>query len=218
MKVRTLITQRLYFGVDALSLRAATARVLARVVGLPVARARVSARNLCQDFGVDAQKGQRLIEELVAEGLLDPPNGLQSDYGVTERFLEFAGARVVEPLARERAKQLLVQACALAARINDGWTHNPIELEAVAPFGSYMTRDAELAELSLGLVVRPRAALRRARWGRMQSKSDGAHEIKAAFRALSSFMYVRMVSETQLLPRPFAVAFHADSPVLLVGA
>lgn len=214
MKPRTLITQRLYFGVDALSLRAATGRVFARVVGLPPARARVSLRHLCQDFGVDTVAGQALIDQLVGERLLDPPDQLKADYGLTERFLEFAAARVVEPLPRERAKQLLAQACALAVRINDAWSHNPLEIEAIAPFGSYMTRDAELAELSVGIVVRPRPASRRTRWGRMKAKSDGAHEIRAEFRALSSFMQVKMVNETQLLPRPFAVAFHADSPVL----
>ncbi len=122
MRVRTLITQRLYFGVDALHLRAATGRVVARVVGLPPERARVSARNLCQDFGFDALRGQALIDELLAEGLLEAPDELQADYGLTERFLEFAAARVVEPLPRERAKQLLLRACALAAQVNAEWT------------------------------------------------------------------------------------------------
>ena len=217
MKVRTLITQRLYFGLDPLNLRAGTGRVLARVVGLPPERARVNLRNLFQDFGVDAAHGQALIDELVAEGLLEPPDELQADYGLTGRFCEFAAARVVEPLPRGRAKRLLVQACALAAQVNEEWTHNPLEIEAVAPFRSYMTRDPLLEELSLGLVVRPRAVARRARWGRMKSKSDGAREIKAEFRKLSSFVQVRMVNETRLLPRPFAVAFNADAPVLLVG-
>jgi hypothetical protein len=218
MRNRTLVTDRLYFGIDPLNLRAATARVLARVVGLPPERARVSGRSLCQDFGVDAQQGQVLIDELVAEGLLEAPQELQADYGLTDRFLEFAGARVVEPLPRERAKQLLVQACALAAQINAEWTHNPLEIEAIAPFGSYMTRDSGLADLSLGIVVRPRTAARRARWGRMHAKSEGGRAIRAAFRELSSFVIVRMVNETPLLPRPFAIAFHADSPVSLVSA
>lgn len=217
MKTRTLVTDRLYFGLDALTLRTASARVLARVVGLPPQRARVSLRALCQDFCVDEAQGQALIQELVAGRLVEPPDELQADYGLSERFLEFAAARVVEPLSRERAKQLLAQACALAARINDEWTHSPLEIEALVPFGNYMTRDAHLAELSLGLVVRPRPAARRARWGRIKTKSDAAREIRAEFRDLSSFIQVRMVSETRRLPRPFAVAFNADAPVLLVG-
>jgi len=155
-------------------------------------------------------QGNTLVEQLVAEGLLEPPGELQADYGVTERFVEYASARVVEPLPRERARQLLAHACELAARVNGQWTHNPLEIEAVAPFGCYMSRDRQLAELPLGIVVRPRA--RRARWGRAQTKSDGAREIRAQFRELSSFIHVRMVKDARLLPRPFAVAFHADSP------
>lgn len=217
MRVRTLVTERLYFGFDALSLRAATARVQARVVGLPPERARVSTRNLCQDFGIDATRGQALIEALVAKRLLVASDGPQADYGLTERFAEFAAARVVEPLPRERARQLLAQACELAAQVNDEWTHHPLEIEAVAPFGNFMTRDNHLAELSLGVVVRPRAVERRARWGRMKAKSDTAHEIRARFRELSSYIHVRLVHEMRLLPRPFAVAFKADAPSLLVG-
>jgi len=217
MKARTLVTRRLYFGMDALNLRAATGRVLSRVVGLPPERARISMRSLRQDFGVDTVQGKALVEEFVAEGLLEPPAALQTDYGLTERFLEYASARVVEPLPRERARQLLTNACELAARVNGEWTRNPLEIEAVAPFGCYMSRERQLAELPLGIVVRPRTAARRARWGRIQTKSDGAREIRAEFRELSSFIHVRMVNATRLLPRPFAVAFHADSPVLVTG-
>ena len=215
MKARTLVTQRLYFGMDALSLRAATGRVLSRVVGLPPERARISARNLRQDFGVDTVQGKALVEQFVAEGMLEPPRELQADFGLTERFAEYASARVVEPLPRERAKQLLAHACELAARVNGEWTRNPLEIEAVAPFGCYMSRDRQLAELPLGIVVRPRA--RRARWGQLQTKSDGAREIRAEFRELSSFIHVRMVKDARLLPRPFAVAFHADSPALVAS-
>jgi len=217
MKARTLVTQRLYFGMNALDLRTASARVLSRVVGLPPERARVSARSLRQDFGVDTVKGNALVEQLVAEGLLEPPAALQAEYGLTERFVEYASARVVEPLPRERARQLLANACELAARVNGEWTRNPLEIEAVAPFGCYMSRDQQLAELPLGIVVRTRTAERRARWGRVQTKSDGAREIRAEFRELSSFIHVRMVNETRRLPRPFAVAFHADSPALVAS-
>lgn len=216
MKARTLVTDRLYFGIDPLSLRTGTARVYTRVVGLPADRARISARNLRQDFGLDnTLAGQALIEEFVADGLLDPPNELQPDYGLKDRFLEFAFARVVAPLPRDRARQLLTRACALAARINAEWTRNPLEIELLAPFGCYMSRDRALSELSLGVVVRPRLASRRARWGRIVTKSEGAHDIRRALREISSFVRVRLVSSKGRLPRPFAVAFQDESPLAL---
>src|SRR5437867_608515 len=205
MKARTLVTQRQYFGLDALNLRLAAARVVARVVGLAPERARVSVRNLRQDFAVNTVEGQALFDELVAEGLLVPRAAQQGDYRLTERFLEFATARVVEPLPRDRAKQLVTKACELASRINSEWSRNPLEVESIATFGSYMSLDTQLAELPLGIVVRSRTTARRARWGRMATKAQGAYDIRAAFRELSSFVRVRMVKETRLLSRPFGV-------------
>jgi hypothetical protein len=210
MKPLTLVTHRKYFGMNPLYLRAATDRVLARVVGLPPERVQVNARALRQDFGADTEVGQRLVAGFVAEGLLVPKAEAPEDYRLTERFYEFACARVVEPLARSRAKQLLGRACELATLINAEWSRNPLEIEALAPFGRYMSRDSQLGELPLGIVVHGRAAERRARWGRVISKADGAAEIRAAFRELSSFVRVRMVNEMQLLPRPFSVVFQQD--------
>jgi hypothetical protein len=210
MKPLTLVTHRKYFGMNPLELRAATDRVLARVVGLPPERARVNARALRQDFGADTEVGQRLVAGFVAEGLLVPKAEAPEDYRLTERFYEFACARVVEPLARSRAKQLLRRACELATLINAEWSRNPLEIQALAPFGRYMSRDSQLGELPLGVVVHGRAAERRARWGRLISKADGAAEIRAAFRELSSFVRVRMVNEMRLLPRPFSVVFQQE--------
>lgn len=210
MKPLTLVTHRKYFGMNPLYLRAATDRVLARVAGLPPERAQVSARCLRQDFGADTEVGQQLVEGLVSEGLLEPRAEAPEDYRLTERFYEFACARVVEPLPRARAKQLLSKACQLAIAVNAEWSRNPLEIEALAPFGRYMSRDTKLGELPLGIVVRARPASRRARWGRLASKAEGAAEIRSAFRELSSFIRVRTVNEMQLLPRPFSVVFHED--------
>jgi hypothetical protein len=209
MKVRTLVTHRRYFGVDPLTLRAAAERVMSRIAGLSPERACVNARHVKQDFGVDTIEGQMIVGEMVAEGLLRPRPESSAEYDLTELFAEFAGARVVDPLPRERAKQILAKSCALAAEINSQWARNPFEIEAVATFGSYMSRDDRLAELSLGIVVRARSSTRRARW-RMSAKADGAHDIRAAFRDLSSFVRVKLVTETQKVPRPFAIAYQED--------
>ena len=207
MRPRTLISHRLYFGIDAVKLRLGSSRVASRIVGLPPERARVSARHLWQDFGVDPAEGQALVEVFLAQGLLKSQGERTDDYVLTERFLEFAAARVVEPLLRSRAKLLVAEAGTLAERINTEWTHNPYEIELVAPFGSYMSRDEQLAELNLGIVLRSRDLARRSRWRRTASKVDGASEIRTAFRKLSSFVAAEVIKDRRLLPRPFAVVF-----------
>jgi len=208
MKIRTLVTQRQYYGMEAVALRAAMARVLSRVAGLPPDASRVSRRNLFHDFALDAEAAQDTLDQMVADGLLKQPDERQGDFALTERFIEFATARVVEPLPRDRARQLLGRACSLATRINAEWRTNPLEIAALAPFGSYISHDKLLAELPLGIAVRPRSPSRKARWTRMISRRDGARQIRAAVRDLSSFFHIRMVSDPQLLPQPFAVVFH----------
>ena len=208
MKIRTLVTKRQYYGMEAVALRAAMARVLSRVAGLPADAARVSRRNLYQDFGLDAAAAQDTLDQMVADGLFQQPDERQGDFALTERFLEFATARVVEPLPRERARQLLGKVCLLATQINAEWKSNPLEIAALAPFGSYISPDKLLAELPLGIVVRPRSPSRKARWARTVSRRDGARQIRAAVRELSTFFHIRMVSDPKLLPQPFAVVFH----------
>ena len=198
-----------YFGIEPLKLRAAAARIVSRVTGLPPERARVTSRQLLMDFGIDTIEGLSLVDELVAEGLLEPRPELPGVYGVAPRFAEIAAARIVDPLPRARAKQLVTEACGLAAQINTEWARVPLEIDAVAPFGNYMSRDAQLAELSLGIVVRARPATRRAHW-RMSTKSDGASAIRMAYRELNPFVRVRLVTDLADVPRPFSVVFRAE--------
>jgi hypothetical protein len=207
MKPRTLITRHLYFGMDAERLRDASGRVLSRVVGLPPERARVRAEHVHQDFHVDTIEGRALVDEFVAEGLLQPRAEREGEYFLTSRFVEIAAARIVEPLPRTRAKYLIDQGAALAARINADWSRNPLEIDSVAAFGGYMSLDEQLASLDLGVVVRSRRPGRRTRWKRMASKTEGASEIRAAFRKLSSFVHMQILKDMRLLPRPFAVVF-----------
>lgn len=212
MKVRTLVTDRLYFGLDPMRLRAATGRALARVVGLPPARARLSATHLRQDFAVDTIRGKDLVRELVHGGMLEPPDAGQAGYRLTEEFFSLAAARVVEPLHRSRAKLLLTEACALAERINDDAVHNPLEIAAFAVYGDFMSRAHKLEELQIGIMVQLRTPSRRTRFGRMQSKAEGAEAIRMAMRDLSSFIRVRLVTDLQSLPRPFSLVFQSADP------
>jgi hypothetical protein len=43
------------------------------------------------------------------------------------------------------------------------------------------------------------------------TKSQGAQALRLAFRELSSFVRVRVVTDTGTLPRPFAVAWEAPA-------
>ena len=93
--------------------------------------------------------------------------------------------------------------------INAQWARVPLEVEAIAAYGDYMSRDPHLGALALGVVVRTRPETRRARW-RMATKADGASAIRSAFRDLDAFVTARLVTELKSLPRPFAVVFQAD--------
>jgi hypothetical protein len=201
---RTLLTRHLYFGVDAQRLRDGSGRVLSRVVGLAPERARVSAQHVKQDFGLDTVEAKVLVDEFVAEGLLRPRADRRGDYFLTERFVEVASARVVEPLPRTRAKAIVSRAGETAARINAEARRNPLAIDAVAAFGTYMSLDDELAELDLAVLVRPRDPVRRFRWRPLATKAEGASEIRHAFRALSSFVHVVVVTDLRVVPRPFA--------------
>jgi len=209
MKPRTFVSDRLYFGFDPMKLRAAAGRALARVVGLPPERARVSATNLRQDFALDTTRGEMLLHEFVADGLLEPPNERYAGYGLTREFFEVATARIVEPLPRPRAKVLLGEACTLADRINDDAVHNPLAIATFAVYGDYMSRSHRLDELRLGVVVTLRAPSRRMRFGRMLSKAEGAEALRTEFRQLSSFIRVRLFTDLPTIPRPFSLVYEA---------
>lgn len=205
MKPRTLVSDRLYYGLEPVQLRTGSARTLTRVVGLAPERARISAANLRHDFALDTQQVGGLLDELVADGLLQPPADGQPGYGITPDFVELAGARIVKPLPRARAKQLVEEARGVAERINAEDTHNPLSIVTLVVFGDYMTRRSRLAELSFGVVVDLRPMSWRTRFGRMRRKAEGADAIRTALRGLSSFVRVRVVTELSALPRPFSV-------------
>ena len=209
MTIRTLVLQRLQFGLEPLAFRRGATRVLARVAGRPREEAPVTAEDLRQDFRLDAAGAEALLRALVANRLLERAN-TTSDYRLTERFREFALARIVPPLQRARAKRLIERAGMLAGQINAKWTRNPFVIAMIAVSGSYMSRSKTLPELSLWLIVRPRPPGRARLWEPSSSRGDGARRIREAVRSLSSYIVVRVVTDAEPLPRPFTVAFRAD--------
>ena len=204
---RTLLTDRPYYGIDALRLRDGAGRLLMRVAALAPDRARISTQHVKHDFGLDTVDGQALVREFVAQGVLHQKPGPGGDYAVTERIAEIAAARVVEPLTRTRARAVVARAAELAAWINSDAQRNPLAIGALAAFGSYMSLDEALAELDLAVVVRRRAVSGWLRRLRMVSRVDGAAEIRTGFHGLSSFVRVHVVTELDAVPRPFAVVY-----------
>ncbi len=207
MKTRTLVSNQTYFGLEPLILRRGAERTLERLADQASANARVSAQALREDFQLDAAETGRLLQALVADRLLeaDDRNG---DYRPTERFREFAAAKVVRPLHREEAKQVLEAACELAAQLNVEETRNPLLIDMMAVSGSYVSTADRIGKLVLWLVVRHRD--HRARRGAM-TDTEGARQIGAAVRGLSPFIMVHVVTDTASVDRPFSVPFHADN-------
>jgi hypothetical protein len=211
MAARTLVAQQRYYGMEPTQLLQSVARVLTRVAGLPPERARISVRHVQQDFALDTVQGQVLVENFVEDGLLRRHGERRGDYQLTPRFLEIATARVVEPMPRAKARQLIAAACKVAERINAEWTRNPLAIDALAVSGGYMSRSAELSELTLGIIVRARPMGRRFRFFRRANNDEGADAIRREFRDMSSFVNAYIAIDTQGIMRPFSVVYKADA-------
>ncbi len=209
MKTLTLVTRRLYFGVDALRLRDATERVLSRVHGIPPDRATVRLDALVEDFRVSAAASKTMVDQMVRDGLLEPIAPYGSEFGITDKFRQYAWARIVEPLPRTRAKMLLDHIADLAHQFNRTAWNNKYEIEAIAVFGGYMSLDKELAELSLGVTGRRRLPRELGASGRATKPVEGHERIRALLEAQSSFVQVSFFGRLQDVPRPFSVTFKA---------
>ena len=99
------------------------------------------------------------------------------------------------------------------AQINADWARNPFEVKIVAVAGSYMSRNDQLPELSLWLVLRSRREKQTRRWRPMSSKAEGLRQILTAVSAPSSFIVARIVAHKSVVPRPFSVVFQASEMV-----
>ena len=209
MKIRTLISNQLYFGLEPLDLRRGTERTLSRVFGLPPDRVRVTRETLREDFRLDTAESETLLRAFVGDGLLQADPATTGNYRLTERFHEFAQARVVAPLERAEAKELVDKACRVAAQINADRTWNPVMIDMLGVSGAYMSRSDYISELKLWPVVKTRAEIRPRRFGSPMTKAEGSSEIRGLLRALSPFILVHLVTDTASVERPFSVPFRA---------
>ncbi len=205
MKPRTLVANQLYFGLEPLVLTRGVERALERFANIAPENVRVSADILGEVFQVDTVGALRLAQAFVANKLLAPEPGSRSDYRITGRFRELAAARVVPPLRRDEAKQVIEQACDFAAEFNAGDARNPLLIERMAVSGEYMGGADKIGKLGLWPVVARRDDVAK---GAM-SADQGAREIRHALRALSPFVSAHVVSDIAAVERPFSVPFHA---------
>jgi len=207
-KIRRLIADQQYFGLDAKTFHNGAARMLARVSAQSTERPRVDVRTLGEDFHLDGAASWALLRAMLAGGLLltDGPG----NYRPAARFREYAIANVVLPLSRARAREVIDRVNKLATRVNINWDRNPYRIKMIAVSGSYMSRSDRLQDLSLWLVLNRRAEARTRRWRSPLGKSDALRQIAAAMREVSSFIVVHVVADRHAVQRPFSVVFQAE--------
>jgi len=210
VKTLTLVTKRLYFGVDARRLRDAAERVLLRVQGLPPERARVNLDALSRDFGWNDSATPGMVQQMIDGGLLQRLSPHAREFGITDKFRRCALARIVDPLPRDRAQMLLGHLGEIAAEFNRTGVRNKYEIDSVAVFNGYMTGDADLTELSVGVTGRRRPPAERPLIGRATVPTEGTEQIRALLEAPSPFIRASFVPRLAELPRPFSVVFKAD--------
>jgi hypothetical protein len=206
-----LVTRHLYFGVDAMQLQIAAGRVLMRVVGRPPERATVGLDTLAQDFGMSTRESLALVDQMVLAGLLEKPHPSEAEYVITDKFRQYAQARIVDPLPRARAQLLLQHMAERAQYFNRTASRNKYEIEALAVYGSYMSREPEMPDLMIGVTGRRRGSADRPVAGRATAPTTGRQQIRELFEELSSFVWVTFFHRLQDVPRPFTVIFKDDA-------
>jgi hypothetical protein len=210
-RMRRLIVDQRYFGLGARAFHAGAERMLERITAQAPAPANIELECLGNDFQLEPADSLGLLRALLTGGLLVPDG--TGYYQPTARFREYALAPLVAPLSRPRAKMLVDAVCDRAAQINADWARNPFEVKMVAVAGSYMSRNDQLPELSLWLVLRSRREKQTRRWRPMLSKAEGLRQILTAVSAPSSFIVARIVAHKSVVPRPFSVVFQASEMV-----
>jgi len=210
VKTMTLVAKHLYFGLDPLTLRDAANRVLERVPEEPAARATVRLGALVEDLRLNAAASQSVVEQMVADGVLEPVTRNGDEFALTDRFRAIARARIIEPLPRGDAQMLLQHCAELAARFNRTAARNKYEIDAIVAYGAWMTRQPDLGELTIGITGRHRAPVQRPLIGRATAQTEGTDAIRTLFERQSSFLVVKFYKRMTDVPRPFSVVFRAD--------
>jgi hypothetical protein len=211
MSTFQLVTRHLYFGIEAMQLQISAGRVLMRVVGRPPGRATVGLDTLAQDFRLSTRESLTMADQMLEAGLLERLQPDAAEYGVTDKFRQYAQARIVNPLPRTRAQMMVTHMAELAEHFNRKALRNKYEIEALAVYGCYMSREPELPELLIGVTGRRRSSVTRYVAGRSALQTGGREQIRALFEDLSSFVQVAFFYRLQDVPRPFTVIFKDEA-------
>lgn len=203
----TLVSRRAYFGVDASRLRDASERVCRRLEGVSPERAVVGFQTLAQEFGLGMQASRVAVDEMEKAGLLErlSPSGM--DYVITPRFRAYATARIVAPLERAQAQMLLTHFADLAREFNRTAVNNKYEIDSLAVYGSYMSLERVLDELSIGVTGCRRSPHPQGAAGRSTAQVEGTDAIRKLFASQSSYVRVKFFHRLHEVPRPFTVIF-----------
>lgn len=210
MKAVTLVTRKLYFGVDAMQMRDSTARVLSRFEEPPREQPVINLAALLEDFRVSAAASRPMVEEMVRHGLLQRLPDRSAEYGVTDKFRLYADARIIEPLPRSRAKMLLNHVADLAWHFNRTAVENKYEIDALAVFGPFMSLEPELAELTVACTGRRRTPAERPAAGRATKSEQGHEQIRELIEGQSSYLQAKFFQRLDDVPRPFSVIFKSS--------
>ena len=207
MKPLTLVSRKLYFGLDAQRMREASARVLARIGAQPAERPVVKLDALVEDFRVSAAASRSMVDEMLRRGLLERHDPRGVEYGITEKFRRYAEAEIVEPLPRARAKMLLTHVADLCWQFNRTALDNKYEIDALVVFGSYMTLEPELEEITVGLTGRRRPPPQHPAAGRATQPLQGHEQIRELIEGQSRYLHAHFFAHLDDVPRPFSVLF-----------
>ena len=210
MKGMTLVTRRLYFGLDAHSLRDGSGRLLARIGDIPHDRAVVRMDAIVEDFRVSAAASRGMVDQMVQDGLLQRLRPGAYEFTLTDKLRRIARASIIDPLPRTRAKMLLDHIADVSWHFNRTATNNKYEIEAVAVYGTYMSRDPVLTEITLGVTGRRRLLPSKPPRGQAAQPLEGHERIRQLFEEQSEFVSVRFFQKIEDMPRPFSVVYKSD--------
>jgi len=105
---------------------------------------------------------------------------------------------------------LLTHCTELADQFNRTALRNKYEIEAIAVFGSYMSRNQGMAELELAITGRHRRPGQKNLIGRATTPTEGTERIRALFEKQSGFIEVHFFKRLSDVPRPFSVIYKSD--------